>query len=166
VTKQKTIIIVATLFFLIVQWYGVFFMMYNHPGPLGIDDALAYISNIEFRIAPPAEYILIPDRDQILFSLAYGTLARALGISATAMFHANFYIGLFLMGLDLLLFLKKPTARRSSLLLRSASLLFMKERAPTMDSSGWVPVSMRYCFSFSPHPHCSTRNIASFSAFR
>lgn len=106
-TKQKTIIIVATLFFLIVQWYGVFFMMYNHPGPLGIDDALAYISNIEFRIAPPAEYILIPDRDQILFSLAYGTLARALGISATAMFHANFYIGLFLMGLALLLFLKK-----------------------------------------------------------
>jgi len=106
-TRTIAISIAAFLFFLSVQWYGIYFMMYNHPGPLGIDDALAYIANIEFRIAPPAEYVLIPDRDQVLFSVAYGNLARMLGISATAMFHANFYIGLFLMGLVLLLFLRK-----------------------------------------------------------
>jgi len=105
--RQKALIGTALLFYLTVQWYAVWFMQYNHPGPLGLDDATAYISNISYSRDFPLNILSSPDMDQVSWSWFWGVTARVLGLTPEAMFSANFYVGLFLMGLVLATLFRK-----------------------------------------------------------
>jgi len=122
--KNKITISGAFLFFLLVQWYGIYFMLYNHPGPLGLDDSDFYIQQIDFfREFPLSSPSLAPSNiNKILHPYIFGLLASLMGISATSMFHLNFYIGIFLMGLTITSLVKKIDS--SALFTVIALLLF------------------------------------------
>jgi len=108
--KQQALRGTALLFFLTMQCYAVWFMQYNHPGPLGLGDATAYISNISFSRDFPLDILGSPDMDQVAWSWLFGVTARLLGLTPEAMFSANFYIGLVLMGLVLIVLFRKIDA--------------------------------------------------------
>lgn len=101
--KARLFTYTAFLFFLLVQWYGIYFMLYNHPGALGLDDAASYIGQInyfrEFPFTIPS--LTGTNINKLLHPLLFGNLAAITGLSAEEMFHLNFYIGLGLMGLTL-----------------------------------------------------------------
>jgi hypothetical protein len=122
--KQKIIVFTAFLFFLLIQWYSIYFMLYNHPGPLGLNDAASYIEQInffrEFPLSAPA--IAPSNINKILHPYLFGLLASVTGLSAESMFHLNFYIGLFLMGITLTIFFKKID--QSPLFIGIAFLIF------------------------------------------
>ena len=107
VIKHKAPILVAFLFYLAVQCYGIWFMQYNHPGPLGLADSAAYIANISFSKDYPLNILDTPDIDQAAYSWFWGVTARLLDIAPETMFNVNFYVGLFLMGLVLTTLFRK-----------------------------------------------------------
>ena len=92
--------------FLFAQLYGIFYMWFEHPGPVGLDDAGWYMSNIEYfrefpfistagrELASPSIYNL----NKITHPLIFGWFALVFGASSETMFQWNFYIGLMLMG--------------------------------------------------------------------
>lgn len=104
--SARWLFVIGLLFFLTVQWYGVWYMWYGHPGPVGLDDAGWYMSPIEFFREFPfirtggAELTSSPIYivNKITYPLFFGWLALLLGISAETMFYWNFSIGLGLMG--------------------------------------------------------------------
>ena len=120
----------ALLFFLTAQWYGIYFMWYNHPGPLGLEDSAGYMSRIAFFREYPffdAARELLPSHppysvNEIAHPYLYGLLARLAGIPAETMFHWNFYVGLLLMGVVLFVLFRKIDA--SSIFVVPALLLF------------------------------------------
>ncbi|ASQ89843.1 hypothetical protein CHL67_01935 [Prosthecochloris sp. GSB1] len=105
----------ALLFFLTVQWYGIYFMWYNHPGPLGLEDSAGYMSRIAFFREYPffdAARELLPSHppysvNEIAHPYLYGLLARLADVPAETMFHWNFYVGLLLMGIVLFVLFRK-----------------------------------------------------------
>ncbi len=128
--RKKILTLSPLLFFLLVQCYSVFFMWYNHPGPLGLDDAGWYISPITFFKENPLFFIngqSIPDEpcfnfNKLLHPYTFGVLARTLSISGEEMFEYNFYIGIALMGIALYTLLRKIDS--SQLFLTTAFVLF------------------------------------------
>lgn len=128
--RKKILTLPPLLFFLLVQCYSVFFMWYNHPGPLGLDDASWYISPITFFKENPLFFINghpIPDEpcfniNKILHPYIFGVLAQTLGISGEKMFEYNFYIGITLMGIVLFTLFRKIDS--SQLFLTTALTLF------------------------------------------
>lgn len=127
---RKILTISPLLFFLLVQCYSAFFMWYNHPGPLGLDDAGWYISPITFFKENLLFFLngqQIPDEpcfniNKLLHPYIFGLLASISGISAEQMFEYNFYIGMILMGIVLYNLFKKIDD--STQFLATAFLLF------------------------------------------
>lgn len=105
--SARWLFVIGLLFFLAVQWHGAWYQWYQHPGPVGLDDAGWYMSNIEyFREFPlirtgGAELTSSPiyNFNKITHPLFFGWLSLLLGVSAETMFCWNFYIGLALMGI-------------------------------------------------------------------
>ncbi len=128
--RKNILTLSPLLFFLLVQSYSFFFMWYNHPGPLGLDDASWYISAITFFKEHPLFFINgqpVPDEpsfniNKILHPYIFGVLAQALGISGEKMFEYNFYIGITLMGIVLFTLFRKIDS--SQLFLTTAFILF------------------------------------------
>ncbi len=113
--KKHIPIAAAFLGYLFVQWYGVFFMWYNHPGPLGLEDSAGYMSRIAFFREFPL-FDAVRDRlpshppyaiHEIAHPYLFGVLALLSGVTTETMFEYNFYIGLFLMGIVLFLLFRK-----------------------------------------------------------
>lgn len=90
-------------------------MWYAHPGPVGLDDAGWYMSNIEyFREFPlfskgGVELTSSPiyNFNKITHPLVFGWLSLLMGVSAETIFYWNFYIGLCLMGIVLYLLFRR-----------------------------------------------------------
>lgn len=122
--KQKILISAAFIFFVFVQWYSIYFMLYNHPGPLGLNDAASYIEQINFfREFPLSNPATAPSNiNKILHPYIFGLMASVTGLSAENMFHLNFYIGLLLMGITLTIFFKRIDP--SPLFVGTAFLIF------------------------------------------
>lgn len=101
--------VAAFLFFLLAQWYSVYFRFYNHSGPYGLVDSASYIQQINyFREFPLSNPFASPaPLNKLLHPYLFGALAAVTGLSAEEMFHLNFYIGLFLMGLVLSALLRR-----------------------------------------------------------
>lgn len=101
--------LIGIIIFLTVQCYGIWYLWYAHPGPVGLDDAGWYMSNIEYfrefpfiskggiELTSPPIY----NFNKITHPLVFGWLSLLLGVSAETMFYWNFYIGLALMGIAL-----------------------------------------------------------------
>jgi len=147
--KHKVLIAVAFRFFLFVQCYGVYFLYFNHPGPLGLNDSESYISQINFfREYPLSNPSVAPSNiNKILHPYLFGLLAYLSGISAETMFHLNFYIGLCLMGITLTVFFKNINPSPLFISTAFALLAFYEGNGLIMDSSGWFPVFMQLCLS-------------------
>jgi len=115
ILKKQWYYLAGFLFFLAVQCYGIWYLWYGHPGPVGLDDAGWYMSGIEFFREFPfistgdAELTVAPgyNLNKITHPLLYGWLSRLFGVSSETMFHWNFYIGLFLMAIVLLQLFRK-----------------------------------------------------------
>ncbi|WP_287373938.1 hypothetical protein [Prosthecochloris sp.] len=128
--RKKIFTIFPLLFFLFVQCFSAFFMWYNHPGPLGLDDAGWYISPITFFKENPLFFIngqSMPDEpcfnfNKILHPYVFGIIANKFSISGEKMFEYNFYIGITLMGIVLYTLFKKISS--SQLFLTTALILF------------------------------------------
>lgn len=127
---RKILTLSPLLFFLLVQCNSIFFMWYNHPGPLGLDDAGSYISSIKYfkenMLFFVNEQQILDESgieiNKLLHPYTFGVLARILGISAEQMFEYNFYIGMILMGIVLYSLLKNID--NSTQFLATALMLF------------------------------------------
>jgi len=111
----------ALAFFMLCQFYSIYFRTFNRSGPLGIDDCFFYISRIayfmEFDLLDSAETMKKPfiknvynNFNGLTFYYIYGKLASLIKIDATTMFHLNFYIGISLLALLLWGFFSTSTA--------------------------------------------------------
>ncbi|KPA10929.1 conserved hypothetical protein, membrane [Candidatus Magnetomorum sp. HK-1] len=122
----KTILVIAFCIFLFTQFYSIYFRLYNHNGPIGLGDSSYYISRIayfkEHNIFPRSDLFTLSDSLRsdsyecvypyyifygIVSSFALGKLCTLTNVSAEQMFHFNFYIGILLIALILLLLFKK-----------------------------------------------------------
>lgn len=129
----KFIVLISFLFFILPQFYSIYFRCYNRIGPIGLGDSDIYISRIayfkdhniferpglfnltdRYFESSPTEFRKGGECTKYLY-LFYGLTpwfllgktASLLNISAENMFHYNFYIGIFLMALALYLILKQ-----------------------------------------------------------
>ncbi|WP_205632832.1 hypothetical protein [Chlorobaculum limnaeum] len=105
-------------------------MWYEHPGPVGLDDAGWYMSNIEYfrefpfitrgstELTSPPIYNI----NKISHPLLFGWLAFVFGTSAETMYHINFYVGIVLMGFVLVALFRRIDA--SPWFVLSAFVLF------------------------------------------
>ena len=124
--------LLVSLFFCIFifnQFYSIYFRCYKHQGPLGLDDCDYYISRIAYYknhslFEKPASlkhadlYLNKSEESYedikwfflfngFLSSFILGKLSAFLDRSAETIFFYNFYIGIFLIGIVLLVFLKE-----------------------------------------------------------
>lgn len=107
--EHRVVAFGALFFFLLVQWYGLYFRLHAHPGPYGLNDAASYIQQINyFRELPLSNPFVAPTPiNKLLHPYLYGALAAGVGLSAESMFHLSFFIGILLMGMVLVFLLKK-----------------------------------------------------------
>jgi len=121
----KTILILSFCLFLFTQFYSIYFRLYKHDGPIGLGDSSYYISRIAYfkehgLFSRPALFDLTDSMHSdsnecvspyyifygVISSLTLGKLAALTDTSAQEMFHYNFYIGILLISLVLLILFK------------------------------------------------------------
>lgn len=90
--------VAGVLFFLLGQWYGAYFMWYAHPGPLGMDDSIAYVYDVAL-----CKVYALSDNPQLagnkmLYPFLLAKISNVFGVSAASVFEWGFFIGLLLMG--------------------------------------------------------------------
>ena len=115
----------AVFLFLYTQFFSIYFRQYNHDGPIGLGDASYYISRIAYFkehniFARPALFDLTDTIRNDSYECVYpyyifygvvssyilGKLSVLMNVSAEQMFHLNFYIGIFFIGVVLFLLFK------------------------------------------------------------
>lgn len=129
--KNNKWIVIASIFFIVWKFFLISILWNNRISPPEPDDSYIYIAHIEsvrkcptFIFCSDSPYNLNTSSgiEHLSYRLFFGTLGKILNLDSFQIFHLSFYIGIILLTLTLVYFLKSLNQNKKII---AISILFL-----------------------------------------